>query len=891
MFRSRCRGLIPLLAVIFFLGSGCVYFNTFFHARQKFNEAEKSLADNNKKQQQSEQQQNKPAGQNPLDQAPSRPQPSDPQKSKVSVQERQLFEAAIDKAKKVLANHPNSSWADDALWLIGKSYFNLGDYLQADRKFKEIVTNHPKSKFADESYYYMGLCQINLGHNDQALSAFLSLEDSDKKSPYIDDILYAKGAMELISENFFESADFFAQYTEKFPGEDSAATAAFYLGYAREKLNDHYGAFKAYSSVEKFDPSRLLYFDARLASATAALKSDSIQIGMEILDRLARDERYFSRSAEIKLRVAEGLYLQKEVDKAIEAYNDIISSSSKTEQSAEAYYRLGLIYQNDKFDLAAAKDAFAKAQQESPGSTFRNLALARSAQIAKLEAYREQLQRADSLRKVDELNSLGSDMPQESSLEGIEIPASQDTVAFSEPPVDSVESTIDTLTTESLPSIPSESVSFSSLSDAPILNPTISDSAAPPVSVDSSNQLISSQGGSSHADSTNADSLRFDRISRLLDAPSSDTSGRVSIIQGDTASQAIPEAAPAVTVSEPQADESSAASDDSIRAAILQAGIETRFLLSELYAFELNRPDSAIHEFLLIADQHPESHYAPKALFSIAQIELSRGDTAAAKRYLRRLITEHPEMPQAVQAAELLSSPLDMSRNALGLYSVAESLLYQGNNPDSAIAIFKYIAEEFPDLAPKSAFAIAWILDRIVSAEDSAAYFAYSDVVKRYPETIYARAANERLGVSTGQNQRRPPVKQTQPEAPISTLDEEGVDTSMQVVEGLPPAPNVRVPGQFTYPEALLSRELKGKVIFKIKLNISGKVEQYEIIGPSGEYAIDSSATVALLKTEFDVAGLDLAQLDGYFQYSIPFKRPIVNIFNDPYRERQEGGP
>jgi len=158
---------------------------------------------------------------------------------------------------------------------------------------------------------------------------------------------------------------------------------------------------------------------------------------------------------------------------------------------------------------------------------------------------------------------------------------------------------------------------------------------------------------------------------------------------------------------------------DSIRQEIIKTGIETRFLLAELYAYELNRPDSALREYLLIVDQHPNSEYAPKGLLACASLEIERGDSTAGKGYLHRLIEDHPRSPQAAAAAEMLNFQIDLSQNALGLYSRAESLAYDGNDLDSAITLFRHIADNFPDLAPKASYAVAWTFDRHQEDEDS----------------------------------------------------------------------------------------------------------------------------------------------------------------------------
>jgi TonB family protein len=220
-----------------------------------------------------------------------------------------------------------------------------------------------------------------------------------------------------------------------------------------------------------------------------------------------------------------------------------------------------------------------------------------------------------------------------------------------------------------------------------------------------------------------------------------------------------------------------------------------------------------------------------------------------------------------VLASEMLNQNFNIPENSISLYNSAESLVFEANMPDSALMLFRYIASNYPDLAPKAEYASAWILDQIMGVEDSSAIFAYSTVVKKYPETEFAEAAGRRLGAVTEEEKKR---------APRSTIEEERQqqpenqpDTASQNTATLLLAPKTKVLGNFIYPEALLAQDLKGKVIFKIRLDMSGKVKEYEIIGPSGQYAIDSSATAALMETEFDVSELNLAQLNEYFQYNV----------------------
>jgi hypothetical protein len=51
----------------------------------------------------------------------------------------------IDKCSNILVFHSTSSYVDDALFLVGKSFFYQEEYLKADRKFEEMLSQYPTS--------------------------------------------------------------------------------------------------------------------------------------------------------------------------------------------------------------------------------------------------------------------------------------------------------------------------------------------------------------------------------------------------------------------------------------------------------------------------------------------------------------------------------------------------------------------------------------------------------------------------------------------------------------------------------------------------------------------------------------------------------------------------
>src|SRR4030095_14607159 len=55
------------------------------------------------------------------------------------------FNKAIEKASRVIQYHKSSQFMDKSVLMVGKSYYYLGDYLKAERKFSEFMSKLPAS--------------------------------------------------------------------------------------------------------------------------------------------------------------------------------------------------------------------------------------------------------------------------------------------------------------------------------------------------------------------------------------------------------------------------------------------------------------------------------------------------------------------------------------------------------------------------------------------------------------------------------------------------------------------------------------------------------------------------------------------------------------------------
>lgn len=63
--------------------------------------------------------------------------------------------------QELLTTRPGNRYADEAIALIGRSYYEQGEYLDAEDRFRRVLREFPESPFAPESSYYLALALLS----------------------------------------------------------------------------------------------------------------------------------------------------------------------------------------------------------------------------------------------------------------------------------------------------------------------------------------------------------------------------------------------------------------------------------------------------------------------------------------------------------------------------------------------------------------------------------------------------------------------------------------------------------------------------------------------------------------------------------------------------------
>jgi TonB family protein len=376
MKQSAWKSKFFAFFLLIFLLGGCTYYNTFYNAKRSFGEGEKA-------QKRASETRRHSAGRN-------------------------HYEKAIKKASKVLTFHPKSKWADDALFLIGRAYFNMGEWVKARRKFEELQNSFPKSKLVDASHYHISLCHYYSGQEMEAISSLRSLLESERaKKKRKAEASFLMGEIYFHRKECADATTYYEKTLNEFEPDTLSAVTRLRIGECLALQEDYTEAREAFASVERSNPSLDLLFESRFREGECYYALGDHPKGMEIYQELSDDERFSPRLPAIRLRIAEGYYSLDELCLSMEEYYEITKSSPRTEESAKAYFQMGRIYQEVFGDLQLAKEMYESCSKESRGSEIAKEALAQSANISQIERYQQQLSDEETAQTGKALFLLG----------------------------------------------------------------------------------------------------------------------------------------------------------------------------------------------------------------------------------------------------------------------------------------------------------------------------------------------------------------------------------------------------------------------------------------------------------------------------------------------------
>lgn len=177
--------------------------------------------------------------------------------------------------------------------------------------------------------------------------------------------------------------------------------------------------------------------------------------------------------------------------------------------------------------------------------------------------------------------------------------------------------------------------------------------------------------------------------------------------------------------------------------------VRTKFDLAGLFYLELQNADSALFWFDNIVKNNPMSEFAPRALYTIA--EIYRGEKQIEKGILdsiyKVIVVQYPSSPYANEARKNIGLPIVEAEkdSIMEMFEKAE-VLAETKKYDQAIVLFKNIGETYSisSLSPKALYTAGWHYENSLMKNDSA-IAVYRRLLVKFPVSSFAVSIRSKI--------------------------------------------------------------------------------------------------------------------------------------------------
>jgi cellulose synthase operon protein C len=674
-----------VLAASFLFCSGCAYFNIFYNAKRYYGKGEQAVQKNEIQNAQS---------------ASSRQAPGSAGKSD--------FQKSIEKSLKLLDYYPNSKYVDDALLLLGKSYYYTQEYQMSLRRFQELIDRFPRSEFRFDAELGMAKTYVALKQFEDAEKILSRVVGQDIPRKQLAEAYYYRGRYYETRKDFGSAVEAFEKVVGL--GEESLKRSAqFAVADNSDSLRAYDRAAQAYARYLEMDPLPEMRFAAEFRLATAMKNAGRPAEAIRRLERLLGDAKNVAHESEMRLEVADCLARKGDFEGAVTTYRDVIKLKEKTESSAEAYYELGLLYQNVRGDYDRAVENFSQVKKESARFKYADSAEVKARDILRLKA----------LREVVDLGLTGG---------------KSDDVRIEKPPEEAEEDSVDAFGRRIYARVDSSIADSLVYAERIFTDPALKLQA----------QELTLRAGRSARPNDNAESSDSGGrpASRVVDWRKLD-----DFELKDEEYDAFLERA--ITERRRRADLNKLAENPELKAFKKEEPDKNLFLLAELYLFRFSLPDSAAAVYARLTRLFPQSPYAPQSQYNLRYILLHvKRDSAAADSVGRRILEGDPRsaFAKSVRRDGGLRAGDAEDDSVSALFDRAESQLLDRNRPKEAAETYHAIQRRYPrsEAVAKALYAEAWVVEHAL-VEPDRALALYDSLVRSHPGTPYAEKVKDKV--------------------------------------------------------------------------------------------------------------------------------------------------
>jgi len=276
---------------------------------------------------------------------------------------RAKFTQVIDKCSSILSFHETSALVDDALLLIGKSYYYQAEYLKAERKFEELLAKYPEGPLSMETELWLLRSYAKNGKRAEGLQlgeVLFAAATEDGEDDMAGQALLVLAELERTNDPT-RCMQHLSQAVRLLDDDLECATAQAQVGDILRSLGRNEEAVEAYLIVPDISSDTYIRFYAIVSAARTYGSMKRYEDALELVEELLDDYSFAPHWNEIRLEVAEAKERLGWLDQALVDFEYIDTTAARTEFGTRAAFRRGWILEHTYGDYRGAYAAYARA--------------------------------------------------------------------------------------------------------------------------------------------------------------------------------------------------------------------------------------------------------------------------------------------------------------------------------------------------------------------------------------------------------------------------------------------------------------------------------------------------------------------------------------------------
>lgn len=271
----------------------------------------------------------------------------------------------IEKCSKILQFNSESAFVDEALFMLGKSFYYQKNYLKALRKFQELIVKQSESEYVPETELWIVKTYFQLKNYsaaDKLLTEVIDKATVAKEDELLTNAIIAKVKFEIAGEKYSDAVKSLRSLVKVSDDGEINAQAKYQEGELLVKLGEKQEAAAAFNEVGNYSPTFEIELDAKINYGKIIRSLGKEDEALELFMNLLSKDKNSTSFDILNFETGYTYLLKKKYDDALTYFGIVDTGFTNSTTAGQARFEMGYIYEKVFFNFDSASIFYLKAQ-------------------------------------------------------------------------------------------------------------------------------------------------------------------------------------------------------------------------------------------------------------------------------------------------------------------------------------------------------------------------------------------------------------------------------------------------------------------------------------------------------------------------------------------------